>query len=79
MKLALEPIRTTNERIQDDEILRDVIYVTNGLNCTVCDLTLANTAEIRAAGLPQQHTNTVTESFQDRFMSSYEPDDYGND
>jgi hypothetical protein len=31
------------------------------------------------AGLSQQHTRTETESFQDRFLSLYEPDDYGND
>ena len=77
--LEREATRTTNERIDDDEILRDVIYIARGLNCSVCGLTLASTAEIRAAGLPQQHTRTVSESIQDRFLSSYEPDDYGND
>jgi hypothetical protein len=77
--MDLEPIRTTNEHLSDGEILRDVISVARGLQCPVCGLALTNTAEISAAGLPQQHTRTETESFEDRFLSLYEPDDYGND
>jgi hypothetical protein len=77
--LDLELVRTTNERLDDGEILRDAILVARGLHCPVCGLTLASTAEVSAAGLSQQHTRTETESIEDRFLSSYEPDDYGND
>jgi hypothetical protein len=77
--LDLEPVRTTNERFEDGEILRDVILVARGLHCPVCGLKLTSTAEISVAGLPQQHTRTDTESFEDRYLSHYDPDDYGND
>jgi len=77
--MDLEPIRTTNEHLSDGEILRDIISVARRLHCPVCSLTLTSTAEISMAGLPQQHTRTETESFQDRFLSFYEPDDYGNE
>lgn len=77
--MDLESIRTTNERLSDGEILRDIISVARGLRCPVCSLALTSTAEVSAAGLPQQHTRTETESFEDRFLSLYEPDDYGND
>jgi hypothetical protein len=77
--LDLEPVRTTNERLMDGEILRDIILVARGLRCPVCGLALASTAEVSAAGLSQQHTRTETESFEDRFLSNYEPDDYGNE
>jgi hypothetical protein len=77
--IELESIRTTNERLDEGEILRDVIFIAKGLDCPVCGLELRSTAEMKAAGLPQQYTRTETESFEDRYMSSYEPDDYGND
>jgi hypothetical protein len=77
--LDLEPIRRTNERLEDDEIRYDIISVARGLECPVCDLTLSTTAEVSAAGLPQQYTRTEVESFEDRHLEYYEPDDYGND
>lgn len=79
VELAVEPIRTTNERIDEDRILKDVISVARSLHCPVCGLTLEGTAEVNAAGLPQQYTRTEAESFEDRYLSDYEPDDYGND
>jgi hypothetical protein len=77
--LNLESVRTTNERFEDGEILRDIILVARSLHCPVCSLKLASTAEVRAAGLRQQYTRTETESIEDRFLTYYEPDDYGND
>ena len=77
--VELEPIRTTNERLDNDEIVRDIISVARGLHCPVCNLALTSTAEVSTAGLPQQHTRTETETFEERILSSYEPDDYGND
>lgn len=77
--LDLEVVRTTNERLHEGEILCDIILVARALNCPVCGLVLASTAEVSTAGLPQQYTRTETESFEDRFLSDYEPDDYGND
>lgn len=77
--VELEAIRTTNERLEDGEILRDVISVARGLSCPVCGLLLRSTAEIYAAGLSQQHTRTETESLAQRYLEDYEPDDYGND
>lgn len=79
VELDLEVIRTTNERFEDEEILRDVISVARGLHCEVCDLTLEGTKEIGAAGLSQQYTRTEVESVADRYLMGYEPDDYGND
>lgn len=79
--LKIEPIRTTNERLDSDGVfaLRDVISVARELRCPVCELQLNSTAEIKAAGLKQQHTRTDTENLADRYMDSFEPDDYGND
>lgn len=77
--LDLEPVRATNERFNDGEILFDIISVARALRCPVCSLALTSTAEVRAAGLRQQHIRTETESIEDRFLSTYEPDDYGND
>jgi hypothetical protein len=77
--LDLETIRRTNERLEDGDILTDVISVARSLRCSVCDLHLNSTAEVSAAGLPQQHTRTETESLAERYFSDYEPDDYGND
>src|SRR5262249_44270027 len=77
--LDLEAIRRTNERLEDDEIRYDIISVARGLECPVCDLTLSTTAEVSAAGLPQQYTRTEAETFEERYLEYYEPDDYGND
>ncbi|MEV4260582.1 hypothetical protein [Kribbella sp. NPDC049584] len=77
--LELETIRRTNERLEDGDILTDVISVARKLRCPVCGLNLDSTAEISAAGLPQQHTSTESESLADRYLSDFEPDDYGND
>jgi hypothetical protein len=76
--LNLDPVRTTTERLVDGEIQRDVIYVAKGLDCLVCGLALSTTAEIKAAGLQQQYNKWEVESFEQRFMDTFEPD-YGND
>lgn len=76
--LELKPIRTTNEQLVDEEIVRDVIFVSNRLECPVCGLVLTSNGEIKCAGLPQQITRTESESFEDRYLS-YVEDDYGND
>ncbi len=62
-----------------EELLRDVVCVARSLNCPVCGLALMTTAEVAAAGVPQTHTRTEIESFEERFLLSFEPDDYGND
>ncbi|MEU8061742.1 hypothetical protein [Microbispora bryophytorum] len=76
--LKLRPIRATNERLEDDEICRDVICIATGLSCPICDLELTSTAEIRAAKIQQQYVRQEWESLQDRYIDSLEPD-YGND
>ncbi|MEU5394832.1 hypothetical protein [Streptomyces tibetensis] len=74
----LEAVRTTNERLEEDEITRDVVYIVRELKCQVCTLELANTAEIRSAGLKQQYIRHEKESLEDRYASTLEPE-YGND
>lgn len=64
--VELESIRTTNERLDEGESLRVVIFIARGLDCPVCGLELRSTAEMKAAGLPQQYTHTETESFEER-------------
>jgi len=76
--MPLEAVRTTNERLEDDQIYRDVVYIATEFSCAVCDLKLTNTAEIRSAGIAQQYIRVEEESIEDRFLSNYEPD-YGND
>lgn len=77
--LALNPVRTTNEQVIDDEFVRDVILVATGLSCGVCGLRLDGPAEVQCAGLPQQLTRKESESLFERVMSDYVDDDYGND
>jgi hypothetical protein len=77
--LQLNGVRTSNERLMDDEIHRDVVYVATGMRCLVCELQLNSTAEIRNAGLTQQWVHHETESLEDRYMAAYADDDYGND
>jgi hypothetical protein len=72
-------VRRTREHIRDDEILYEVVHVATGLACDICGLKLSGTAEITAAGLAQQYTKVESESIQERFLSTYEPDFYGND
>ncbi|GAA2986883.1 hypothetical protein GCM10020227_64590 [Streptomyces flavovirens] len=75
---SLEAVRRTNERIESYGIYADVISVATGLLCQVCGLVLSGTAEIKSAGLPQQYTHEEEETFEERFLDTYEPD-YGND
>ncbi len=75
---SLEAVRRTNERIESYGIYADVISVAIGLSCSVCGLELTGTAEINSAGLPQQYTHEEEETFEQRFLDTYEPD-YGND
>jgi hypothetical protein len=44
----------------------------------MCDLELANTAEIRAAKITQQYVKHERETLQSRYLDTFEPD-YGND
>ncbi|MEV5010985.1 hypothetical protein [Streptomyces sp. NPDC055692] len=77
-EVELEAVRTTNERLEEGEIIRDIVYIVKGLKCQVCGLELANTAEIRSAGLRQQYIWHEKESLEDRYENTLEPD-YGND
>jgi uncharacterized protein YbaR (Trm112 family) len=74
----LEAVRTSNERLEKDVIIRDVVYIVRRLECQVCGIDLAGTAEIRSAGLRQQYIRQEQESIEDRFASTLEPD-YDND
>lgn len=76
--LMLRAVRSTNERLVEDEILHDVVYIATSLKCDVCNLELYSTAEVRSAGIRQQHTLTVKEDLAERY-GSYYADDYGND
>ncbi|MEV1249504.1 hypothetical protein [Nonomuraea sp. NPDC049750] len=76
--LELRSVRSTNERIEDDCIYRDVVYVATGLSCPVCTLRLEGTAEIHAAGIQQQYLRTEQELLEDRYVGYGEPE-YGND
>lgn len=75
----VDDVRRTNERLEDGVIYRDIVYVAQDLECTVCGLRLASTAEIKCAGLRQQYSGFKRETLEDRFLDSYEPDDYDDD
>lgn len=53
--MLLQAVRATDKRLEKGEIVRDVVYIAIGLSCPMCDLELVNTAEIRAAKIPQQY------------------------
>ncbi|MFB9675978.1 hypothetical protein [Streptosporangium vulgare] len=76
--LELRTVRSTNERIEDDWVYRDVVYVATGLSCPVCTLSLEGTAEIHAAGIQQQYLRTERESLEERY-ADYGESEYGND
>lgn len=77
--INLEQVRTTGERLVDDCVVRDVVYVATSFSCPVCTLELISTAEIVAAGLPQQFTDQESEDLGDRFQQDIMDDGYGND
>jgi hypothetical protein len=56
-----------------------MVFVGTGMTCVVCGLELQSTAELRAAGLPQQYTREEEESLEDRFGAMYDGEDYGNE
>ena len=64
--------------MEEGEIVRDVVYIAVGLSCPMCDLELANIAEIRAAKITQQYVKHKRETFEERYLDTFEPD-YGND
>ncbi len=76
--MRLQAVRTTDERLEEGEIVRDVVYIAIGLSCPMCDLELANTAEIRAAKITKQYVKHERETFQACYLDTFEPD-YGND
>lgn len=76
--MRLQAVRATDERLEENEIVRDVVYIAIGLSCPMCDLELANTAEIRAAKITQQYVKHESETLQERYLDTFEPD-YGND
>lgn len=76
--LNIRPVRTTHERLEDDCLVRDVVYVATGMSCPVCSLALNEPAEVRAAGIPQQYIREEREPLEDRYVDYGEPD-YGND
>ncbi|GAA2627149.1 hypothetical protein GCM10010411_75280 [Actinomadura fulvescens] len=72
--LVLQRVRATSERVIDEQLHRVVVYLATGLSCPTCALKLTGTHEIAAAGLPQQHTRTVQESIEERYLANLEPD-----
>jgi len=78
LSVQLNGVRTSNEKLEEDEIHRDVVYVAASMQCLVCELQLKSTAEIRNAGLEQQWVQHEIESLEDRYMAAY-GEDYGND
>ncbi|MFD0883176.1 hypothetical protein ACFQ08_01170 [Streptosporangium algeriense] len=76
--LELRAVRSTDERLEDDWVYRDIVYVATGMSCPVCTLVLEGTAEIHAAGIQQQYLRTERESLEERYADYGEPD-YGND
>jgi hypothetical protein len=77
--VRLQLVRATGERLEDESIFRDLVFVGTGMTCVICGLDLRGTAELRAAGLPQQYTREEEESLEDRFGTTYEGEDYGKD
>ncbi|GIH21191.1 hypothetical protein [Rugosimonospora africana] len=77
--VRLQLVRATSERLEDESIYRDIVFVGTGMTCVVCGLELSSTAEMHAAGLPQQYTREEEESLEERFGAAYEGEDYGND
>jgi hypothetical protein len=78
--MILGAVRSTSQRLEDDDIVRDVIYIGRVFSCIVCDLELKSTAEIRAAGIPQQYVREERESLEDRFTRMWdEGEEYGNE
>lgn len=76
--LSLDSVRVTNERLEDEEVHQDVLYVAETLSCAVCDLELKSTAELRAAQVKFQYVETRQESLADRYVG-WDESDYGND
>jgi hypothetical protein len=76
--LRLDVVRVTNERLEDDGIYRDTVYIAESLACGVCDLQLNSTAELRVAQIQLEYVTTEQQSLEERYLGDIEPD-YGND
>lgn len=79
IEIQVDRVRTSAQRFVDDSLVRDVVYVAASLTCPVCTLELGSTAEVVAAGLPQQFVEEEWEDISDRFEQEAMDYDYGND
>jgi hypothetical protein len=67
--VKLQHVRSTSERIEDDLLVADSVYVAVGFICIVCGLELSSTAEVRAAGIEVQYTRQEGATLEERFSS----------
>lgn len=74
-----EYVRSTRERLEEGSVIKDKVYVITSCDCPVCGLKLDGTAEIVAAGLPQQVTVEETESLEDMYAEQSVADEYMNE
>ena len=74
-----EYIRSARERLEEGSIIKDNVYVITSFDCPVCGLKLGSTAEIVAAGLPQQETVEEVESLEDMYAEQAVADEYMNE
>lgn len=77
--IGVERVRASGERFVDDSFVRDVVYVATEFNCPICTLKLQSTAEVVAAGLPQQFVDKEWEDLSERLQQDVMDYDYGND
>lgn len=77
--IVIEHVRTSGERIADDRLVREAIYVAVAFRCPICTLELNTTAEVVAAGLPQQIVQEEWEDLSERFQQDVLDYEYGND
>lgn len=65
-------VRSAREHLEGDILVRDDIYLIDGLKCLICGLELLGAPELVAAHVPQQVTEQDQESLDERYQ--VEPD-----
>ncbi|MFF3587197.1 hypothetical protein ACFYYI_08515 [Streptomyces sp. NPDC002387] len=81
-RVFMKGVRSTRERIEEDEILTEEVAVGVAFECPVCGLTLTGVPELKAASLPTEKVWTWAADASERFeIENYagEWEDYGND
>lgn len=77
--MEAEEVRRAAPRLEDDNLVTDVVMIATRFKCDVCGLALESTSEIHAAGIEQQFHIVESDDLYENYQESFYEDGYGND